>query len=258
MTVKKKILVFLIITVGILLAGWVGNAILLNSPGNPVSHALARLSANQYISNNHPDSDYEISTVWYDEKSELYCVELTSTYSADSHFTLEYNQIGMLIRNSYEYLVAKKSNTAIRLSNEYNSAVKEVLTTTPYSAELHCVGTLLWQCTDGTHDDAHYINSGELMLDGTYDLTELGAKAGDIWIKVKVNSADLVTVKNLAEILLYVRETLTHAGLPFYRIDCLLEYPNGTSSKRIDLDGFLYENIFVEGLESRIEEALIS
>jgi len=256
MKIKKQIMIPLLIVFGILLAGWIGSAILHDIPDNFVSCALAEFSANLYKAQHHPASDYQVGKARYDEKSENYFVTLSSDASPDSRFSLEYSHIGILVGDSYKYRVTQRANTAIRLSNAYAYAVYETLTVQSDSAEFYRAAHLQYQVADGPYDDAHYIISGELELDGTYDLAELGAKAGYVWINVSVDSAELVTVENLAEILLYVRETLDQAGLPFYTIDCLFEYCNGTHSKRMDLDGFLYEDIYEEGLVTRLSEAL--
>lgn len=253
---KRRMILITLMIAGVLLAVCVSNTILGSNPGNPVSTALAGFSAQLYKVTHHPSSDYEIGAVQYDEKSERYCVGFSSAQSADSYFTLEYNPIGILVRNSYENRVEKRGNTAIRLSHEYNAAVMEALTAAPYPAEFLCTARLSWQHADGPFDSDHYIISDELELDGHYDLAELGAKAGSVWIRVEVDSPDDVSVEKLAETLQHIRKTLDQAGLPFYGIDCLLIYPNGTYTKCLDLKDFLCEDIFEEDLEVRLEEAL--
>lgn len=227
-----------------------------NIPENSTSYTLAEHSAQAYKEKYHPDSDYAVSEAVYDVKDERYRVTLSSPTSADSHFVLEFNPFGMIIRNSYEFDVTRRANTGRRISNEYNTAVKEVLTAVPYPAELSCIGSLQWQVSGGPHDSAHTILSDELELDGLYDPAQFGAKAGHIWLHITVDSPEMVTTDKLAATMLYVRKTLDQAKLPFHTISCFLGYPNGTKSKRLRLEDFLYADIYEERLINRITEHL--
>ena len=98
------------------------------------------------------------------------------------------------------------------------------------------------------------IISNELDLDGVYDLAELGSKAGILSINIQAKSADEVTIENLAEILLSIRETLDQANLPFYTIACRFYY---SDQNDIRVSGLLYEDIYEEDFETRIYDALI-
>ena len=215
----------------------------------------AESAAEKYLQEHHSGSDYEISSVYRDEKGVLYYVSITSPSSADRGFRLGYDTKGNLKYNSYASFVVQKGNVAIRLSDEYGTAINDTIKASLPHYDVRCVGSLLWS-TAPPHDDPHILFPGTLELDASYDLTEFGKKYGSLWVQVEVNSAEAVTVENLAEILLYLRKTAEQAGLPFYVIDCYLDYSNGTHSRRLVVKDFLYEDIYEENLEVRLEEAL--
>lgn len=217
----------------------------------------AESAAEKYLQEHHFGSDYEISSVYRDEKSVLYYVSITSPSSVDRGFQLGYDTQGKLKYNSYEYHVVQKGNVAIRLSNEYGSAIEDTITASLPQYDVRCNGSLSWS-TAPPYDDPHTLFPGTLELDASYDLTEFGRKYGSLWCQVEVNSAKAVTVENLAEILLHLRETAEQAGLPFYMIDCDLAYPKGTNSRRLSVKDFLFEDIYEENLEARLEEAMKS
>jgi hypothetical protein len=208
-----------------------------------------------YLAQHHPDSDYEISSISFDDKYKNYIVTMSSPSSADSQFSMTYDAKGYYKENSYEYRVINKANTANRLSDAYAAAVHGALNAIPNYTDF-ARGQLLWSHPDGSHPDPRYIASEELQLDGEYDLSELGAQAGYIWFRVEVDYANGATVENLAQILLYVRKTLDEAGLPFYKIGCRLNYWDRENSKELELANFLYDDIYEEGLEARLTKAL--
>lgn len=252
MNAKRIIVITLIVISVILLAEWKCSAILDEKPGNMVSTGLAERSAKRYLQENHPDSDYRISSVDYNDKDERYYVTLILPGSADSQFTLGYDSKGRMETNSYERMVTRKANTAIRLSDDYAAAVDKTLDTEQWRA----AGWLQWNTINGSYDDSNCFFSDDLQLDGVYELSELGAKAGCLWVTVNVDSANAVTVEGLAESLLSIRKTMDEANLPFCKIDCRLQYANGTSSKRLEVEDFLYEKIYEQDMETRVEEAL--
>ena len=258
MSRMRRYMIPLIVVACVLLMGWLFNNYLRSTQDNPVSIALAEFSANQYIKQNPTVSGYRIDWVASNEKNENYWVRLSLPGSADSYFELEYNHIGVLLRNTYENYVTKKWNTAVRLNNEYTTAMNAVLASAPKLAEIGCASDLSVHLPNDSWDSAHSISSDELELDGVYDLAELGARAGYVLIIVEVDSAQAVTVERLAETLLNVRKAVDQAGIPFYNIDCFVDYNNGTYSKYMRLRDFLYEDIYEENLERRVLEALDS
>lgn len=250
---KKREDIIILIAVMIVLIGVV--AFLVYTDYNSPTKRVER-DVKAYLAQHYPDSDYEISSISFDDKYKNYIVSISSPSSADSWFTMTYDDDGTFMANSYEDQVVKKTNTAIRLSDEYAAAVKEALSAIPNCTVSAQAGRLLWSHPDDSHPDPRYIVSEELQLDGAYDLAVLGKQAGDIWLRVEVDYANGATVENLAQILLYVRKVLDEANLPFYQIRCRLNYRSGGNSKELVLDDFLYDDIYEEGLEERLLKAL--
>lgn len=217
----------------------------------------AEKAAQKYLSKYHPGSDYEISSVGYNDKDELYYVSIISPNSVDRNFSLGYNNKGKLTYNSYEQMVVKKANVAIRLNKEYQSAVYEAFESAAPWEDFGVVGNIYWRTSDTHLDAPYYLISDELELDASYDLSEIGGKSVYLWIHVDVETAEEATLEELAAILLYVRQTLDEADLPFYHLDCMLHYHNGTSSIRWKVEDFLYEDIYEEGLLDRLKNVAV-
>lgn len=218
----------------------------------------ARLAAKEYLAQQYPDYDYQISNVSYDGHYQCYVVNVYLPESKDNKFILEYDTEGQLVNDTYQNFVAYKTNTAIRLPWEYTEAVEKVLTSVPNHSGFTRTAQLLWTYPGGASSDPRYIASEKLELDKDYDLSELGAQAGYVWFRVKVASKPLVTAETLAPILLYVRKTLDEADLPFYQISCQVDYYSEDETQSLELENFLYEDIYEEGLEARLRQALIS
>lgn len=93
-----------------------------------------------------------------------------------------------------------------------------------------------------------------MELDGIYDINELGAKAGKLTIYIY---DDTVTVERLAEIILDIKGMLDDAGVRFYVMDCVLEYPKPESGEwkqgRVEVMDFLCSDIYEEGLVERVQ-----
>lgn len=248
-----KIWVALMIVVCLLLACWGSSVILSKLHSNSVSFFLADFSAKFHVACHFPGSDYKVTRTWYDDKPKTYCVRLSSASSPDSGFTLAYNHIGVLVNNSYEEDVIERRNTAKRLSTEYGAKVEDALISASSFNMSFYQGRLNWIPPGYTYESDCCIISNELDLDGVHDLAELGSKAGILSINIQAKSADAVTIENLAEILLSIRETLDQANLPFYTIACRFYYYHND----ISVSGLLYEDIYEEDFETRIYDALI-
>ena len=254
----KKIRIVVIVVVCVLLLGWIVDTVLKENPENPVSRAIIRFSAEQYLKENHPDSDYRIKYIAYSDKREDYHVQIISDKSKDSYFEMFYNHIGKLCGNLYNRRVANKGNTFGRISREYTDAVNAVSFSIPDAEDVRVSGRLGGRSSHPMYDKENYIDSNTLELDASYDLSILGAQAGIISLHVDLRSAKSATPANLAQILLYVRKTLDEAELPFYEIDCYFDFPSDKFPRRIVLRDYLYEDIYEEGFEARLTEAINS
>lgn len=254
---KKKILKIAAFVVALALI--VGVCIFANSlVGNPISKILATNTAKKYIKENHPDMDYQLDGVTFNFKFVCYNAYFSSPSSPDSSFTLMLGMDGKIIQNYYEAHVIERGNTARRLEEEYRAAVGKVLDNPsfPYNSHID-YGELQFIQEEYRNAEGvppYALITNELELDGIYDVNELGAKAGKLTIYVY---DDTVTAKRLAEIILDIKGMLDDAGVRFYVMDCVLEYPKPESGEwkqgRVEVMEFLCSDIYEEGLVERVQ-----
>lgn len=254
---KKKILKIAAFVVALALI--VGVCIFANSlVGNPISKLLATNTAKQYIKENHPDMDYQLDGVTFNFKFVCYNAYFTSPSSPDSSFTLMLGMDGKIVQNYYEAHVIERGNTARRLEEEYRAAVGKVLDNPsfPYNSHID-YGELQFIQEEYRNAEGvppYALITNELELDGIYDVNELGAKAGKLTIYVY---DDTVTVERLAEIILDIKGMLDDAGVRFYVMDCVLEYPKPESGEwkqgRVEVMDFLCSDIYEDGLAERVQ-----
>ena len=254
---KKKILKIAAFVVALALI--VGVCIFANSlVGNPISKMLATNTAKQYIKENHPDMDYQLDGVTFNFKFVCYNAYFSSPSSPDSSFTLMLGMDGKIIQNYYEAHVIERGNTARRLEEEYRAAVGKVLDNPafPYNSHID-YGELQFIQEEYRNAEGvppYALITNDLELDGIYDVNELGAKAGKLTIYVY---DDTVTVERLAEIILDIKGMLDDAGVRFYVMDCVLEYPKPESGEwkqgRVEVMDFLCSDIYEEGLAERVQ-----
>lgn len=253
---KKNILKIAALVVALTLI--VGVCIFANSlVGNPISKMLATNTAKQYIKENHPDMDYQLDAVTFNFKFVCYNAYFTSPSSPDSSFSLMLGMDGKIVQNYYEANVIERGNTARRLEEAYRTAVGEVLDNPsfPYNSHID-YGELQFIQEEYRNAEGvppYALITNELELDGIYDVNELGAKAGKLTIYVY---DDTVTVERLAEIILDIKGMLDDAGVRFYVMDCVLEYPKPESGEwkqgRLEVMEFLCSDIYEEGMADRV------
>ena len=225
--------------------------------GNPISKLLATNTAKQYIKENHPDKDYQLDGVTFNFKFVCYNAYFTSPSSSDSSFTLMLGMDGKIVHDYYEDHVTNRGNTARRLEAEYRAAISKVLDNPSFPYNSHIAyGELQFIPEEFKNAEGvppYALITNELELDGIYDINELGAKAGKLTIYVY---DDTVTTERLAEIILDIRKMLDDAGVSFYIMDCVLEYPKPESGQwqqgRVEVMDFLYEDIYEEGMIQRV------
>ena len=226
--------------------------------GNPISHMLAKRTAERYLEEHHPDKDYQLEGVTFNFKFVCYNAYFQSPSSPDSRFTLMLGMDGQVKSDYYEEQVTNRGNTARRLEEEYRSAVSKVLDSPAFPYDTHIdYGELQFISEEFRNAEgvpAYALITNELELDGIYDVNELGAKAGKLTVYVY---DDTVTVERLAEIILDIRAMLEEAGVSFYVMDCVLEYPkpeDGSPWKegRVEVMEMRCSDIYEEGLVDRV------
>lgn len=254
---KKRILKIGALVLAILLI--VGVLLFANSlVGNPISKALATNTAEKYLSEVYGDTDFELGEVNFSFKDGYYHAFVASPSSIDGSFTLMINGFGELCYDNYENNVTNGWNTASRVGNEYRAVVDAVFDSGSFPYNEHIgYGELVFVPSE--HKDApevpdYALITDELTLDAYYNASELGKRAGRLTVYIEDNTVSAV---RLAEILLGVRVCFDSAGVGFYAIDCVLEYPRGEDGfcedGRVEVMEFRYSDIYEEGLTERVE-----
>lgn len=232
--------------------------------GNPVSKWLAKRTAQKHLEEVYGDTDFEIERVGFNFKDIDYYVHIKSPSSEDSSFSLRIDMWGNLFLDTYESRVLQGSNTQNRLYMEYRALVDEVLEAPDYpftsyiafgdlkvgfSAPDIEVGVPYWP--------ESYVILDKVELDKQYDIRELAKTAGYLVVYVE---DEVVSVERAAEVLLELKKVFDQRNVPFYAIDFVLEYPRkeegGTVKEgRVNVEGFLYSDIYEEDLVERIRVA---
>lgn len=254
---KNKILKLAALVVALVLIaglGWFANGLV----GNPLSKLLATKAAENYISEKFPETDFILDRVIFSFKDTSYHAYIVSPSSQDSSFSLTINMSGKIRYDSYADNVLTGWNTANRLGMAYREAVDKVLesSSSPYDYNI-CFGDLEFipaEYKEQPDVPSYAIVTNELTLDGIYDIRELGAKAGKLTIYIY---DDTVSIERLSEIILDIRKQLDNAGVAFYIMDCILEYPKPESGLRqegrVEVMNFLYADIYEEGMLQRVQ-----
>ncbi len=252
-----KIIAFIVAVILIIGVGLFANSIV----GNPVSKAMAKSTAKKHLAATYSGTDYYIEEVSYSFKDCNYYADIKSPSSMDTEFSLAINMKGKLLWDGYEGCVLSKQNTANRLYMEYRKLVDTVLESPmfPFDSDIG-YGDL--QFVEAAYAGAegvpaYAIITEELELDGFYDIAELGRQAGLIVIYFYDEE---VTAERAAELLLEFKTLMDDGGVPFYAIDMVLEYPRTEDGSkrpdaRVEVDGFLYGDIYEEGLAERVRAA---
>ena len=226
--------------------------------GNPISWALARHTAKEYVKTAYADTDYEIESVNYSFKDAGYYAHVVTPASPDGSFTLRISMLGKLRGDDYKYRVENHGNTAIRLYSEYRKLVDGVIDSPsyPYNVSIG-YGDLEFDYELGKTPSPNAVSRSELVNDKAYNVGALGATNGRL---VLVIDSDTVDYKTAAQVLLLTRELMDYAGAGFYVIDLELQYPpyeEGSYSRpegSVWIEDFLYSDIYEEGLTDRIAE----
>lgn len=259
---KKKILRVIALVVALALIVGIGvfaNALV----GNPISKYLAKNAAEKLIEEEHPDTDFYVEKVIYNFKVGGYHIYVNSDESPDSAFGIWAGFFGDIYNDSYEDVITNKRNTADRIWKEYRDATDKIFDSTAFPYYDHIsYGDIEFRDRESVGVDydlpSYGIVTDTLELDAYYDIKEMGRKAGHLVLYVYDEE---VTIDRLCKILLDVKDIFNSAGIEFYAIDCVVEYPKpedeGEERRdgRVEVENFLCEDIYEEGLADRVKEA---
>lgn len=122
---KKSLFKILAGVIGIaLIAGilFIANAFV----GNPISAMIANKAIDQYVDENYSFLDLEVGKASYNFKLGCYMAFAKSRTSVDTKFAIYYRD-GKVQRDDYKSNVLEMSNTLRRLSDEYSTIVKNIV-----------------------------------------------------------------------------------------------------------------------------------
>lgn len=261
----KKFVKVLALTVCIaLVCGCVG--LLCAFFGNPISSALAKSSANRYLEENFPDSDFEITKIGYDPKSCGYYVKIQSPTSIDSHFNIYFDLLGRYSYDNYDN-ITNGGTTFSRVYLEYWDLVEAELADCPMNitmsfGELRAAGLYdIYDYTDENGQRKHYTITGDygldmstLVLDGEYNVCELGREYGRLNVYIEDPE---VSLDRAVELLLEFKAYMDQNGIGFHAVEFNLRKPKNEDGQipddQIRLIEFLYSDIYEEGLLERVQ-----
>ena len=230
--------------------------------GNPVSKLLMKNSAEKYVAENYPDC--HIENVGYNFKDGRYFANIQKEGSVDTNFFVYADWLGNISYDSYESYVTSGHNTANRMMMEYRDLLENAVPKqdVDYTIDIFYGDILNDYYGKEFHKlnayDAAYMPQEEIILDKQYDYTDIGYKYGYVCLYVWDEN---VSVSRAAEILLDVKQRLDSQNIGFYCIDFVLKLPkneDGTPNdddRQINMDYFLWDDIYADGLEERIQTA---
>ncbi|MDO5293435.1 MAG: hypothetical protein Q4F05_11880 [bacterium] len=228
--------------------------------GNPYSKKLAEQAANDYIEKNYPGQQLHIENILYDVKVNSYVAEVKSETSIDNYFSVEISMTGNVKYDTYER-VENGDNTYQRVYEEYRKLVEDVFDDPafPIEDEIHLGNLVTVENTKNDHDDLEYgLEPDQLVRDKQYDVKEQGKRAGHIVCYVKEEE---ISFEKASELLLQIKQKMDEAEVPFFAVDLIVEKPDKTEdeesseNEEIRIYDFLYSDIYVDGLDKRVEAA---
>lgn len=229
--------------------------------GNPISKFLANRSAEEYIEEEYPEMELEVSKATFNFKTGGYSVGVKSPNSIDTHFSLSISPSGDIIYDSYEDYVLDKFNTWNRINEEYRDMVEKVFESEdfPYESDIDYGEMKLKEKNSYESFGPEYgLSLEELEIDKIYDIKELAKTNGHIVLYIEDTE---VNVEKASKILLHVKEIFDKKDIPFYAIDFSLQEPKTEDKKefhdreRFQVSEFLYSDIYEEDLTKRLEKA---
>ncbi len=230
--------------------------------GNPVSKLLMKNSAEKYVQQNYPDCHVE---QWgYNFKDGNYFANIQCETSPDTNFFVYADWLGNIKYDSYESYVTSGHNTVNRMMMEYRALLDAALPqeSVDYTLDIF-YGDILndyygKDFYNGNTDNVVNMPGEEIILDKQYDYSDISYKYG--YVCLYATDKD-VSVSRACEILLDVKEKLNSKNLGFYCIDFVLTKPRKTDGMpnddetRINIDYFLWDDIYPEGLTERVQSA---
>lgn len=211
--------------------------------GNPISKMIVNKKAKEYVNKNYNDLDLRLEDAVYNFKDGRYFVRARSDKSIDTHFEINFTGTGKVHYDNYKDNVLSKWNTWQRINSEYRKLVDIVVDDFPDTIDI-AYGQLL----DKNNNFSH------LELDKKYDIKEIGRNQGHLVLYFETQYQDKET---MIDGLKYAKEIFDDYNLPFYSVDITLQKPKDEKQnyeEGLMVKDFLYDDIYKEGLERRVEK----
>ncbi len=213
--------------------------------GNPVSRILAGININEYVEKNFGGQGYEVTDIRFDYLSSSYVASVEVPGSFDRHFSISAGLDGKVkdkIHSDNSWLT---ENTADRIRSTYKDAVEAVFTNPDFQyPQASLFATIEFEENPRLYD--------KLEPDMQFNINEFGVKAGCISIELWENN---LTAEHAAEIMLHTKELLDKNGIEFYKMDCSIRNPDTENYEAFNVDDFLSDEIYEEGMIERVRTA---
>lgn len=258
---KKKVFKIIALILALVLIGflcWFANGLM----GNPLSKLLATKTAEEYIRQTYPESDFYMERIAFSFKDSCYHAFIQSPTSVDTHFSLTIDMLGKLRLDTYD-TVANGWNTYQRLEEDYRALTDTLIDSPdfPYGTDIG-YGSLemnyLVAMNDPNITDIpdYALAIDDLIVDRQYDIRELGRQCGHLILYVEDNT---ITAQRSAQIMLDIRSLFDESGIPFRAMTFVLHPPKPEDGpypeEEVRVEHFLYEDIYEEGMTQRVQEA---
>ena len=224
--------------------------------GNPISYMIAWGTANQYIQENHADTDYKVKMIDY--ILGIYRVEVYSPTKQDERFHLTMDTGGAIINNNYDRWVDGRYTVKWRLIDEYSAQGQQAFASENIS-DLERLDFSLnfleggkpfqWSDCFKAHPNATHLK--DIPLNTSKCTKEMSAANGLIDYREAMEGTP--TYEQIAQNLLRIKSTADDAGFAFHAI----KYELCNSQDWMDsiYVGFIYyEDIYEEGFVERIKQ----
>ncbi len=213
----------------------------------------------RYLAEQYPAQDLVVESLDYSYKREVFLAKVQSLSSRDTYFEIMIQRNGKIQGDTYED-IEKGYTTYSRLSEQYREIWERLRSEAEQSFSISMSWAQL-QAVD-TEEQAAKGEEGaivleQLVLDREYNMEELAAKAGKLWLTIE---AEEVSYEKLEEIVLKLKELCREKQFVFASMDIRLEQKSSEEkadqkAAGIQVKGLLYQDIYPEGLLERLQKA---
>lgn len=192
--------------------------------GNPISSFLAAAKIRTYVEKNYSDIDFKISKVKYDLKNASYYSTVQSMISQDTYFNVSWKR-GRII-DDYEYVITNKITTYLRVYEEINTTIKDII-----NSEFPYETSILYVDLGKREEDLM-----KLSLDMPLDIHNPPIPIG---ITIYIVSVD-ISYEYMSARLLQLSELMEQHQIPIEEYDIVIEKPKTDEKEQYSSDSKNY------------------